>query len=267
MHLFGLGWILLMIRLDYFLLLLTLLIISLAGCSRNLALERTLNRTVADQNTQVPRVSVGVTEAHDNSEKDIVTSLDNIIVVGDVDSYPDSCNPREVVTLILRFFEAYNEGDQEQLAQFFDEWLTAGGVNGRYSDTIVRGLTSEEWQHFATSNREEILAYVARRYDQNESLQLLSLGVGPSYSSTTRVDVTYTYMRQADDIQPGPNGVGRMGDGKGAIRCPSQKIGVWSFGTAASWEEEDDYLYACNGSRIDSVSAKIIVCGKLETEK
>jgi hypothetical protein len=191
-----------------------------------------------------------------------------INVVGSTDGYSNGCSPQDAAILILQFFEAYNEGNQEQLVHFFEPRLSVPGLlEGWYSDTIIAenvGNKSDR-RHFVSSSREDLLAYFAERHAQFERVQLLSLDVHPT--SNTRIDVSYTYMRQANDVQPGPNGVGRMGDGKGVIKCPDQKIGIWSMGTAAPEEDEDYYLYACNGSRIDPTATEIIVCGKLGIEK
>lgn len=256
LHLFSLGWVLLKIMLNHFLLLI-LTIISLAGCSLGFASERRPNPTVTDQNTHP--------SASENGGEGVVASPDNMTVVGSSDNYPDNCSPREVAALVLRFFAAYNEGNQEQLTFFFEPRLIVPGQAGWYSDTIMAGDVGSEndRRHFVTSDREELLAYFAGRYDQNERLQLLSLSVSPP-TSVTRVDVVYTYRRQGGDIEPGPNGVWRIGGGKGAIKCPSQKIGVWSMGTLAPWEDEAYYLRACDSSRIEPGRREVIICGDVE---
>ncbi len=186
-----------------------------------------------------------------------------VVVIGDSTGYPEGCSPHEVATLILQFFDAYNEGDQEQLASFFEPRLSVPGRTSGYSDTIMTGDVGSEndRRHFVTTDREELLVYFAGRYDQNERLQLLSLSVSPP-TSDTRVDLWYSYRRQGDDIEPGPNGVWRMGDGKGVIRCPSQVIGLWAMGTSAPWEDEDYYLRACDGSYIEPGRREVIICGK-----
>ncbi|MCB9010026.1 MAG: hypothetical protein H6656_22085 [Ardenticatenaceae bacterium] len=267
MHLFGLGWVLLTIMLNRFLLMM-LITISLAGCSRDLASERGLNHAATDQNTQITEGNTANSDTQKDSEEVILASPDNVIVVGSTDNYPENCSPREVAALVLRFFTAYNEGNQEQLASFFEPFLSVSGQTGWYSDTIMTEDVGSEndRRHFVTSDRGELLAYSANRYVQKEHLQLLSLSVSPP-TSVTQVDVSYTYRRQGNDIEPGPNGVWRMGDGKGVIKCPSLKIGIWSMGTAALLEGEDYYLGACDGSRIIPGKTEIIVCGRQEIEE
>lgn len=162
-----------------------------------------------------------------------------ITIMGDTGGYPGGCQPDEVATLVLHFFEAYNAGDQEQLASFFPqtfEW---------YSDTI-EAVNPEESRHFVTrpGNREELLDYFAERHKQREQLQLLALSVSED-ARVNIVNIAWAYRRQADDVQSGPDGVTRIGSGKGALQCRSQEIYVWSMGTAAPFEDEDQWLWSC----------------------
>ncbi len=239
-----------------YIVLLTPLALLIAACNQTSSLP---NAPSTEENTTN-------SEMQKDSEEVAPSSPDNIIVVGGTDNYPENCSPREVAALVLRFFTAYNGGNQEQLASFFEPHLSVHGQAGWYSDTIMTGDVGSEndRRHFVTFGREELLAYFSNRHDQKERLQLLSLNVSPP-TSVTRVDVSYTYKRQGDDIEPGPNGVWRMGDGKGVIKCPSLKIGIWSMGTSAPLEDEDDYMGACDGSRIipgksDAPENVVIAC-------
>ena len=161
-----------------------------------------------------------------------------LIVSGDSSGFPDGCSPRQVADLILQFFEAYNNGQQDHFAQTFPQnfdW---------YSDGIGSG---DNIRHFVTHNREELLAYFAERYQQGERLQLLAISVvGPANGRGGIAHIAWSYRRQADDIRPGPDGVTRIGGGKGAIHCRSQKVFVWSMGVAAWWEDEEFYLWDCS---------------------
>lgn len=165
-----------------------------------------------------------------------------VVVIGDNTGYPEGCSPHEVATLILQFFEAYNEGDQEQLASFFPptfQW---------YSDTRVEVVNGNNEQiHFVTrpGSREELLRYFSERHEQNEQLKLQLLSVASPHGGAGHVNIVFVYRRQADDVQPGPDGVTRVGEGKGVIACRNQKIFVWSMGTAAPDEDEEWYQRPC----------------------
>ena len=171
-----------------------------------------------------------------------IPSADTLTIMGEVDGFPDGCSPRQVADLIIRFFEAYNVGDQEQITSFFPptfQW---------YSDTRVEVVNGKNEQvHFVTrpGSREELLHYFSERHEQNEQLKLQLLSVASPDGGGGHVNIVFVYRRQANDVQPGPDGVTRVGEGKGVIACRNQKIFVWSMGTAAPDEDEEWYQRPC----------------------
>jgi hypothetical protein len=139
-------------------------------------------------------------------------------VTRDSDRLPPGCSPGEVADALLRFFDAFNRGDQPQLARFFEptfEWYSVtGGADGQAD-------------HFTTGSRDALLAYFAKRHERRERLRLRALVVGGSWGSA---GVTYTLTRDADDLAPWLGGPERAAAGKGELRCPGRQIFVWSMG-------------------------------------
>lgn len=157
-----------------------------------------------------------------------------VIVAGDTSGYPEGCNPGLVADLIMEFFDAYNNGDQEELTGFFSPGLQW------YSDTKGGGDL-----HFVTYDRKELPSYFGERHKQHEQLQLVALNViEPPRPTASLVHFAYVYRRRATDIQPGPDSTTRIGDGKGAVTCSNDpKIHVWSMGLSTAEDDEKKYDY------------------------
>ena len=146
-----------------------------------------------------------------------------VIVTRDDSTLPSGCGPREVAQLIMRFFDAFNNGDQEQLDRFF------GFESGFQWYSVTEGDPSKGGRHFVAYNPEDLLAYFAERHQQHERLRLITVDVaGPSWHGG--VDIAYFLTRRADDLEPGLEGSERIVHGKGAINCEKQQIFVWSMG-------------------------------------
>lgn len=208
---------------------------------------------VEDVNMSIPRllnlallfllVPLAFTACSTKSALSSTPATPDYVIVGDISGYPEGCNPDQVTDRILQFFAAYNEGNQEQLASFFPPTF------GSYSDSRVELVDNKsEMIHFSTNpgRQEELLNYFAERREENEQLTLKFLNIsGRRDGGGGTVDFVFVYRRQADDIQLGPDGVTRVGDGRGIIICRSQKIYRWGMGTAALYEGEDSYQWSC----------------------
>lgn len=168
-------------------------------------------------------------------------------MLSDDNDYPAGCSAAEVGNLLLRFAAAYNRGDQTELSNFFAptfEW---------YSDDLRLNLTDpDEDKTFVTSGQDELLDYFTRRHQQDDTLQLRAVSiVGKTWHGG--VDVIFLFSRQANDLKAGD----LMADGKGAIRCPRQKIFVWSFGNPKPYQES---IKPCSEFQVDLPLHTVLVC-------
>lgn len=150
-----------------------------------------------------------------------------LIISVPVERFPPGCHPDEVTQLVIGFVEAFNRGDQTQLAHFFPadngprdrrlEWysVTDKGLDGKKRD-------------FTAYDRKSLLHYFQERQRQHEQLQLRELGVTPG--SLGDVGIGYTLTRRADDIPSGLGGPEQLARGKGGIDCATRTIFLWSMG-------------------------------------
>lgn len=146
-------------------------------------------------------------------------SSHEIIVTRDDIGLRPGCRPGDIANLIARFFDAFNRGDEAELARFFNSNLNWYSVS--------EGLVSEGGTHFVTYTPETLLGYFAERHKHGEHLRLLIVRANASVISD-RVDIVYGLMRQADDLLSGPGEHDYAG--KGSTNCKEQKIFVWSMG-------------------------------------
>lgn len=172
-----------------------------------------------------------------------------VVIIGPTDGYPEGCHPNEVADLLLSFLAAYNTGDTSTLDQTFAEYIEW------YSD----GTGEKEQNHFVTYERDGMFPYFATRHTQQDQLRLFWLSVIPK-TWHGGVDIVYRLKREADDLEPGPDGRSRLAMGKGAIRCPERKIFVWSMATLSVWEKAANYAPGCNGGSVAGTAGKIVVC-------
>lgn len=184
-------------------------------------------------------------------------AVPQVVVTRDNERSPTGCSPREVAEVLLRFFDAFNRGDQQGLTRFFDpefEW---------YSVTAASS-GNDRGSHFVTANRDALLAYFARRHEQHERLRLRALRVsGASWHGG--VDFNYVLWRDAEDLAPELGGAERIAEGKGAIGCPGQKIFVWSMAMnhiAPGQEQEylDSVRPGCPEPPAGTPPTAVIVC-------
>lgn len=159
-----------------------------------------------------------------------------IIVTREGDSLPPGCSPRQVARLIMDFFDAFNNGDRDELDRFFGpdfKWysVTEGDPSkgGRHFVTYgTAGADTAGPMGYPTSaKRDELLSHFAERHKQHERLKLIMVDVaGPSWHGG--VDIAYVLTRHADDLLDSPD---HLSQGKGAINCEKQQIFVWSMGS------------------------------------
>jgi hypothetical protein len=149
-----------------------------------------------------------------------------IVVTRDSPTLPSGCSPREVAQLIVRFLDAFDRGDQEQLA-------------GLVFRSPAPGIEPSQWfavnedggRHFAAYDLRTFLAYAAQRRQRHERIRLLAVSVaGPSWHGGA--DILYTLTRHADGWRTELPWLGRgrqerTAVGKGAIDCANQVIRVW----------------------------------------
>ena len=157
-----------------------------------------------------------------------------VIVTEDDPSLPSGCRPWQVAGLVTSFFEAFNEGDQDRLPQFFVPNFQTPGL---YGLTEGKG----EIGSFYTHDRDELLQYFDKRRDHGEKLRLLEVAVSESWRKNT-VDIVYALTRHADDLKPGLGGPDRIAIGKGAIDCEKQRIIVWQMGMEMTEQDAQAYL-------------------------
>lgn len=162
------------------------------------------------------------------------TPAAEIVVTQDDPTSPAGCSPRQVAELIMRFLDAFNRGDQVQLATFF------GADFQWYSMTEGSTTDKNDYRHFVAYNRDDLMSYFVRRHAQHERSQLLTVDVGHGEDSTGRsfVNIGYSLTRTADDLRPGWGGPEKLVVGKGAINCKDQTIFVWSMGMSTVNENE-----------------------------
>jgi ketosteroid isomerase-like protein len=113
-----------------------------------------------------------------------------------------------VAKLVAGFLDAFNRGDQRQLAASFGpdfQWYSAGS--------------------FVTYSRTDLPPYFSARHRHHDRLQLTRIEVhGPSWHGGA--DIAYALTRRSDDVN---GGASQMVDGKGAVNCQERKIFVWSM--------------------------------------
>ncbi len=148
----------------------------------------------------------------------------DIIFVGEIGSFPQGCDPQEIVTFVNNFIKTYNAGHTADLEQFWASQFTV------YSDGVTEGIQVDPTTYFETSSRDELADYITLRHAQGERLRLLEISVaGPARHGG--MAVTFTLAREADDLPTAANTPTRIAIGKGAIACPEKRIFVWSMGT------------------------------------
>lgn len=160
-----------------------------------------------------------------------------IVVTHDDSAAPPRCQPRELATLLLRFFDAFNRGDQDELVTFFGpefRWYGVGTLRrqdneepGFFAYSPTSGYQSALPGSKAGTPREVLLPYFAQRHAQQERLRLLMVA-GYANEDDSMSDITILLTRQASDLPPDRSSPEYVYQGKGQIHCPTQTIALWN---------------------------------------
>jgi len=137
---------------------------------------------------------------------------------------PPGCTQMDVAALLAQFFDAFNRGDQVQLATFFAD---SSADFQWYS--VTEGQEGEPFfRHVSMHSRADLPTYFQQRHAHGERLILRTVEIGPSWQYG-QGDILYDLTRTADDLPPGFGGPEHIAFGKGAINCADQTIYVWSM--------------------------------------
>lgn len=149
-----------------------------------------------------------------------------VLVTRDDISLPEGCRPWEVAGLLSSFFDAYNRGDQRELAGFFPE--RASVMHWLYG-VSEGGIRGEERHALELRTREELLRYFAERHKAGESLRLLGVDVASDLERSEHAGITATLIRKATDLRKEPGGL--LTFVKASIDCRAQQIALWNMDT------------------------------------
>lgn len=182
-----------------------------------------------------------------------------VLVTRDDPQLPSGCRPWQVAGLITSFFDAFNRGDQDQLARF---WMLpkASDAQGQTWYSVTEDDPKQGGRHFVAYNQSDLLAYFAKRIAQRERLQLVMVDVGQGRGGD--VGVSYVLVRQADDLKPGLGGPERFAEGKGEINCKKQMLFVWSMAQNSGTPEEIVPFWPCPKPPDWSPGTSAIACSR-----
>lgn len=188
-------------------------------------MQRTALRTVLATVLLVVALAVVGCGAPASSSAPVHEPTTKVVVTRKDASLPNGCAPRQVAGLVTTFFQAFNEGKQSELSRFFvAEGPTGPGLFGSHGGG---GLAS-----YATTSRDDLLAYFAGRHEHEERMRLLEVDVGRRDPSS--VDIAFDLTRTADDIGPRVGGPKNVAFGKGTIDCQQQRFVVWNMAMAST---------------------------------
>lgn len=151
----------------------------------------------------------------------------NVVLTGQADGAPAGCSPNEIARRFEAMFRAINRGEPNVVDEFFGR--KSGASFAWYSMTEF-GQTEADKNHFVAYTWDELDAYLKRRYQQHEQLQLLSLqfnGWDPGRGLVHLGPIVIT--RYADDLRLGLGGPERIAEGKGAYHCRTQAVVAFSL--------------------------------------
>jgi hypothetical protein len=195
-----------------------------AACALLLTL---LSCSPSDSSRQPPRDTSGTVQAA------------KIVVTGKEETRSDACQPREAARLVVRFFTAFNLGDQDTLKDFFPTRRIDDGMPGQSQRETMRNF---QWYSvspdFTGHEIDEVLSYFKRRHEQNEVLRLVTISIRRAGSGSFAAErnppgeAVFVVLRSASDLAPG--GQDRSDEiphfGKGLIDCRREKIILWAMG-------------------------------------
>ena len=183
----------------------------------------------------------------------------DVIVTSDDEALPEGCRPRRVAGLLIYFFEAFNQGSQEELSRTF--FLSEGPTPPDFSPMDYRswswysstqtGDGGRVTRDFTTSDQGELLRYFARRHQKGETLRLIKVSLTQTglLGRESNVGFVYVVTRKAPDLDPSLGGPSHVAYGKGSLNCENLRIFTWTMNMktqedrtereAASWLCED----------------------------
>lgn len=151
---------------------------------------------------RTPTAAVEATIAELNADEQL-----EVIVTRDDGGLAPNCGPRAVAGLLLRFTDAWNQGDQAQLGQLI---AARSGIRDQSFQwySVTEGDPTNGGRNFVTYQPEGVLEYAAERHLHSEQLRLMAVDVGGGGN------LGFTLARTADDRSPGL--VKDYAEGKGA---------------------------------------------------
>jgi hypothetical protein len=214
----------------------------LAGASTNTTEAQTAEVPVAAATAAVA-LDAAATEPGGDERPEVIVTRHN-------GNLPPDCGPRAVAGLVLRFLNAWNHGDQTQLAELIAE---RSGVREESFQwySVTEGDPGKEGRNFVTYRPEGVLEYAAERYAQQEQLQLLAVDVGSGGN------FGFTLLRKADDLQPE---LGALARGKGAVDCAAGRIRVWSMGIPAGGDPPVLLFGPCPEPAANTDTVVVVAC-------
>jgi hypothetical protein len=150
------------------------------------------------------------------------TRSSSTVGAGEQKSSPVKCDAEVATQVITGFLDAFNQGNQERIAHFLDlDHLERFVVVGSKNDNHVTEINTES----DGVNRDELLAYFAKRHQRHERLSLVRQQANVNRPPNLIV-VTYELDRRADDLKVA-TAVDNIVGGKAQINCKKQKIIAW----------------------------------------
>jgi len=189
----------------------------------------------------------------------VTAHTEEVIVTSDDPALPEGCRPRPVAQLLIRFFDAFNYGRQEDLSRSFfisegpspPDFSSVGYRPWSWYSSTQTGEGGKVTRDFTTSDQSELLGYFARRHRQGETMRLLKVSLTQTglLDRESNVGFVYVVTRKAPDLGPDLGGPASIAYGKGSLNCENLRIFTWSMNMktqedrtereAAAWLCED----------------------------
>jgi hypothetical protein len=115
-------------------------------------------------------------------------------------------------------------------------------------------VTEGRARHFVAYDRAKLSRYFARRHEHGERMRLLELAVG---FANGLGQIEFRVDRRADDLRR-LGVVGTTAHGKGAVKCSSRQVVVWSMGMPTRRVPE---FVICSRSRT-AREAAVVTCAR-----
>ncbi len=141
---------------------------------------------------------------------------------------PPICSSTKVTQRITAFVDAFNRGDQQQLATFFSTRI--GRIDG--FSIADRKQGEAPFRLFYGDRRDQVLAYLADRHNQGEQWQLMD--IASQYYEATRDLAHYSFAirKSAADLLLDETDDQSNTTGKGSMNCGDLTLFVWAMSTS-----------------------------------